>query len=359
MVASGEPSRPGWDGYVNLEMQNHLGSAVWNGEEMVLVSFDDVDGTFRNMVAAYDPAIGAWRTLPDLPTDIPVTVNGLVASRHGVVVEGLGCDPGLSQDDGDGLRCVPGDVRTFLLPPGEDAFIEIDAPVRSEDEFGPVWFAEGTGAGDPHLVMDGSVYRLTDGTGWNLVDGLDASSSLCAVGGEFFGMVSGDEQGEGLPPFERLAQFDDDTKQWVEVELPVQGSYGTLHCGDGRSAWFEIMNEEPAAKATYLVTADAPPVEVDVAADVLVSSVTFAGDVFLADVTRVVPGELPSNATHQLHMLDESSAELVPSDLPPGNDSVEVRALDGKVGLFLTQSWGSNGEPTSNYEVRDLPRPAS
>lgn len=324
----------------------------------MLVTFDHKGGAFRNQGRAYDPQDGTWRDLKPLPTDVPVTVNSVVSSRIGVVVAGVTCDPARSTDDGDGLRCSPGDVRTFVLRGGTDAFVEVPSPRRASDLARPPSLASGSSEGDAFMSVDGAAYQLMDGARWEQRAGQGASGDLCPIGNALFGIVGGTATSKGTPQTEQLARLDERTQTWIPVGLPAKGSYGTLHCGDGSSAWYRVENEEPAVDASYLVTATGPPIEIGIPRDLHLGTITFDGATFAVDTSLVDPAVMPDRAVHQIQLLDTATHQLVRSTDTPSNGAVELYPLDGKVVLRVEGPERSNADNGPSLDVVTIPRSA-
>ncbi|HWJ97099.1 MAG TPA: hypothetical protein VNQ33_03000 [Acidimicrobiales bacterium] len=352
-------SHQDWDGYVVPEVQDVITSAVWNGREMVLVAFDHHGQRFENTVAAYDPTVGTWRDLHDLPSDLPVTVNALVASPQGVVATGVTCDPATSMIDGDGLACSPGDIRTFLLPNGDDAFVEIAAPSRRTTSQSIPSLAHGVSADGPYLWVDGSVFRLDQDRQWVPLGGTPVGMELCQLGQRLVGVATDPRPPSGSP-LDRLVEYDGTSHQWIPLDLPAQGNFGTLHCGLD-AAWFELMNEEPARREDYLIRSDGDPTRIKTPPNMLVGSITFDGTQLTTWASEVDPGTLPSDQRGQLYILDTSTATLVSAAdrSLPVHATLEVYPLDGISSLYATTVPSPDGDFSTSYEVDDTPKVAS
>lgn len=351
-----EPTTPGWDAYVGSPYENHLTSAIWNGEEMVLVGFDHSTPEFRNVLAAYHPASGSWSELPALPTDVPVTVNAMEPSKLGVVVAGLGCDPETSVDSDDDLVCSPGDLRTYLQPHGEDAFVALETPVRAQSRRSIPELVQGTRGGNPYLRDAERLYRLTDSKEWELVDSSgEGGPNLCQVGDQILGTVAGAGQGEGRPRNVQLATFDAEAERWTPIDLPTHGSSGSLRCGNGSSALFRITNEDPAVDSAFIVSADAPPVEITIEAGLHLDNITFDGKTFLTTGTFITKDVTPYTAGKHLYVFDPGGGPLRESSHPvrPAQ-TIEAFPMDGKVALYSTSTATEAAGITHEREVRTL-----
>jgi hypothetical protein len=105
-------------------------AAAWDGDQVVVVSgssFVHTSTLPSTPVAGLDPATGAWRRLPDAPTEVPLVQAQLLATGHQLLLAG----GGVSQDRNAAILAI--DLQTEQWAPVG----RFDGPPHSGEQW--VW----------------------------------------------------------------------------------------------------------------------------------------------------------------------------------------------------------------------------